>query len=121
MFDDGYLKLTGRVKDMFIVGGTNAYPAEIEAFLSAHPKVKMVQVVGVPEHRLGEVGAAFIELKEGSQATEEEIVSFCRTRMANYKVPRYVIFLAQNEWPLTPSGKVQKYMLRKMFVAKTAR
>ncbi len=121
MFDDGYLKLTGRVKDMFIVGGTNAYPAEIEAFLSAHPKVKMVQIVGVPEHRLGEVGAAFIELKEGSQATEEEIVSFCRTRMANYKVPRHVIFLAQNEWPLTPSGKVQKYMLRKLFVAKAAR
>ena len=120
MFDDGYLKLTGRVKDMFIVGGTNAYPAEIEAFLSAHPKVKMVQVVGVPEHRLGEVGAAFIELKEGSRATEEEIVSFCRTRMANYKVPRHVIILGQNEWPLTPSGKVQKYMLRKLFVAKTA-
>ncbi len=121
MFDDGYLKLTGRVKDMFIVGGTNAYPAEIESFISAHPKVKMVQVVGVPEHRLGEVGAAFIELKEGSQATGEEIISFCRTRMANYKVPRHVIFLAQNEWPLTPSGKVQKYMLRKKFVTKAAR
>jgi fatty-acyl-CoA synthase len=120
MFDDGYLKLTGRVKDMFIVGGSNAYPAEIEAFLSAHPKVKMVQIVGVPERRLGEVGAAFVELKEGERSTEEEIIAFCRDRMANFKVPRHVIFLTQNQWPLTPSGKVQKYMLRKRFLAKLA-
>ncbi len=118
MFENGYIKLTGRVKDMFIVGGANAYPAEIERFISAHPKVKMVQVVGVPEHRLGEVGAAFIALKENEQATEEEIVAFCRARMANFKVPRHVIFLKDDEWPLTPSGKVQKYMLRRIFVAR---
>jgi len=114
-FDDGYIKLTGRVKDMFIVGGTNAYPAEIESFISAHPKVKMVQVVGVPERRLGEVGAAYIELKEGEEATEEEIIGFCKGRMANYKVPKFVVFLKQADWPLTPSGKVKKFMLRKMF------
>lgn len=114
-FDDGYLKLTGRVKDMFIVGGSNAYPAEIESFISAHPKVKMVQVVGVPERRLGEVGAAFIELKEGEMATDADIIGFCKERMANYKVPKFVIFLHQEDWPLTPSGKVKKFMLRKMF------
>jgi len=114
-FDDGYIKLTGRVKDMFIVGGSNAYPAEIESFISAHPKVKMVQVVGVPERRLGEVCVAYIELKEGEVASESEIVGFCKERMANYKVPRFVIFLEQADWPLTPSGKVKKFMLRKMF------
>jgi fatty-acyl-CoA synthase len=120
MFDNGYVKLTGRLTDMFIVGGSNAYPAEIESFISAHPKIKMVQVVGVPEHRLGEVGAAFVELKEGEEATEGEIITFCRGRMANYKVPRHVIFLEGGTWPLTPSGKVQKYMLRRMFAAKCA-
>lgn len=113
-FDDGYLKLTGRVKDMFIVGGSNAYPAEIESFISAHPKVKMVQVVGVPERRLGEVGAAFIELKEGEKATEGDIIGFCRGRMANFKVPKFVVFLKEADWPLTPSGKVKKFILRKM-------
>jgi len=120
MFENGYIKLTGRVKDMFIVGGSNAYPAEIESFISAHPKVKMVQVVGVPEHRLGEVGAAFISLKEKEEATEEEIIAFCKGRMANYKIPRHVIFLKEGEWPLTPSGKVQKFMLRRIFAAKHA-
>jgi len=114
-FDDGYIKLTGRVKDMFIVGGTNAYPAEIESFISSHPKVKMVQVVGVPERRLGEVGAAFIELKDGEAATEDEIIRYCRERMAGYKVPKFVLFIGQQDWPLTPSGKVRKFMLRKMF------
>jgi len=118
-FDDGYIKLTGRVKDMFIVGGSNAYPAEIESFLSAHPKVKMVQVVGVPERRLGEVGAAYIELREGEEASESEIIGYCKERMANYKVPRHVVFLEQEDWPLTPSGKVKKFMLRKMFGEKT--
>lgn len=119
-FADGYFKLTGRVKDMFIVGGSNAYPAEIESFLSAHPKVKMAQVVGVPERRLGEVGAAYIELKEGEEATEEEIIGFCKGRMANYKVPRFVVFLKQPDWPLTPSGKVKKFMLREMFRKKSS-
>lgn len=116
MFENGYIRITGRVKDMFIVGGTNTYPAEIEAFISGSPKVKMVQVVGVPDHRLGEVGAAFIELKEGERATEEEFIEFCKGKIANYKVPRYVKFLKEDEWPLTPSGKVQKFELRAMAV-----
>jgi len=106
---NGYLTVTGRLKDMFIVGGTNAYPAEIEAFLHTHPKVKQAYVVGVPDHRLGEVGMAFIELKDGEHATKEEIVEFCTGRMANYKIPRHVRFVT--EFPMTPSGKIQKFRL----------
>jgi fatty-acyl-CoA synthase len=108
-FPDGYIKITGRLKDMFIVGGENAYPAEIEAFLQGHPKIKQVYVAGVPDHRLGEVGMAFVELKEGEDATENEIIEYCRGRIANYKIPRYVKFMT--EFPLTPSGKIKKYVL----------
>ena len=108
-FEDGYIKITGRLKDMFIVGGTNTYPAEIEAFLQGNPKIKQVYVAGVPDHRLGEVGMAFIELKDGERATEEDIINYCKGKIANYKVPRYVRFLC--EFPLTPSGKIKKYEL----------
>ena len=108
-FEDGYIKITGRLKDMFIVGGTNTYPAEIEAFLQGNPKIKQVYVAGVPDHRLGEVGMAFIELKDGERATEEDIINYCKGKIANYKVPRYVRFLC--EFPLTPSGKIKKYVL----------
>lgn len=116
--DNGYLKVTGRIKDMFIVGGTNAYPAEIEAFISTHPKVKMVQVLGVPDRRLGEVGMAFIEVRHGEQLTVQEIISYCSTNIANYKVPRYVEFLTESQWPLTPTGKVQKFRLKEMGIKK---
>ena len=108
-FEDGYIKITGRVKDMFIVGGTNTYPAEIEAFLQGHPKIKQVYVAGVPDHRLGEVGMAFVECRDGETATEEKIIDYCKGKIANYKIPRYVKFM--NEFPLTPSGKIKKYVL----------
>jgi fatty-acyl-CoA synthase len=116
---NGYLTVTGRLKDMFIVGGTNAYPAEIEAFLHTHPKVKQAYVIGVPDHRLGEVGMAFVELKEGQQATEEEIVKFFQGRMANYKIPRHVRFAT--EFPMTPSGKIQKFRLREQALSQLQR
>jgi fatty-acyl-CoA synthase len=107
----GYLKFTGRFKDMLRVGGENVSAMEVESFLLTHPKVKQAQVVGVPDPRLTEVGMAFLELKEGLSASEEEILSFCKGKIANFKIPRYVTFV--REFPMTGSGKIQKFMLKK--------
>lgn len=107
----GYLKFTGRFKDMLRVGGENVSAMEVESFLLTHPKVKQAQVVGVPDPRLTEVGMAFLELKEGVSASEEEILSFCKGKVANFKIPRYITFV--REFPLTGSGKIQKFILKK--------
>jgi len=114
MDDKGYIKITGRIKDMFISGGVNAYPAEIENFLFTHPKIAMVAVTGVPDRRMGEVGMAFIKLKEGQTATADEIIAFAREKMANYKAPKYVKFV--NDFPVTPTGKVQKFVLKEQAI-----
>jgi acyl-CoA synthetase (AMP-forming)/AMP-acid ligase II len=95
---------------MFIVGGFNAYPAEIEGILLHHPGVAQVAVVGLPDDRLGEVGAAFIVARVGRSIDEAEIIEWCRTRMANYKVPRRVE--AVESLPLNASGKIMKFRLR---------
>ncbi|HEX5265177.1 MAG TPA: FadD3 family acyl-CoA ligase [Acidimicrobiales bacterium] len=108
--DDGNLRITDRKKDMFIVGGFNAYPAEIEGIMLQHPAVAQVAVIGVADHRLGEVGAAFVIPRAGADVAEEELVAWCRDHMANYKVPRTVRLV--DSFPLTPSGKVMKYVLR---------
>ncbi|MBM5810545.1 MAG: AMP-binding protein [Gammaproteobacteria bacterium] len=110
--EDGYLRLCGRIKDMYIVGGFNAYPAEIEAVLHTHPKIRMAQVFGVPHERLGEVGCACVELEPEAVLDGREVIAFCQERMANYKVPRHVRFLRGTEFPLTSSGKVRKLELR---------
>ena len=110
MDERGYLTITDRKKDMFIVGGFNAYPAEIERVLLQHPAVAQAAVVGAPDERLGEVGVAFLVLRPGAKAEEEEILAFCRERMANYKVPRGVELLDQ--LPVNATGKVLKYALR---------
>jgi fatty-acyl-CoA synthase len=89
--EDGYLSITGRKSDMFIVGGANAYPAEIEIALSEHPAVKQAYVVGVPHPRLGEVGFAFVERR--GEVSEDEVRAFCKGRLADYKVPRFVHFV----------------------------
>jgi acyl-CoA synthetase (AMP-forming)/AMP-acid ligase II len=107
---NGNLRITDRLKDMFIVGGFNAWPAEIEDLLLGHSAVARAAVVGAPDARLGEVGVAFVVLKPGVHAIAEEIIDFARSRMANYKVPRRVVFL--DELPLNASGKVQKPLLR---------
>lgn len=112
---DGYLRITGRVKDMFLAGGFNVYPVEIENLLHTHPKVKQAHVVGVPDHRLGEVGIAFIELRDGEACTEQEIIDFAARRIANFKVPRYVKFIT--DYPMTGSGKVRKFILREQAIA----
>ena len=110
VFDaQGYLKITGRLKEMFIVGGSNAYPAEIERMLQSHPKVKQAVVVGVPDRRLGEVGMAFVQLHEGHVPDAAELTAYCRERMADYKVPRHVRFV--DEFPRTPTGKIQRFIL----------
>ncbi|WP_063055715.1 FadD3 family acyl-CoA ligase [Nocardia salmonicida] len=105
---DGRLRINGRKKDMFIVGGFNAYPAEVEAFLLEHPAVAQVAVVGVPDERLGQVGRAFVVAK--SPVSEAELVSWARDRMAGFKAPRSVRFL--DELPLNATGKVMKDQLR---------
>ena len=108
--EDGYVYITGRVKEMFTVGGFNVSPAEIENYVLKHPKVASVAVVGVTDIRLGEVGAAFIKLRTGENATAEEIIDFCKGNIADIKVPRYVFFV--DNFPMNPQGKIQKFKLR---------
>jgi fatty-acyl-CoA synthase len=107
---EGYGNIVGRIKDMVIRGGENIYPREIEEFLYAHPKIADVQVVGVPDPRFGEEICAWIRLVPGESCIEEDIHAFCRGRIAHFKIPRYVRFV--EEFPLTVSGKVQKFLIR---------
>ncbi len=110
MDERGYIKITDRTKDMFIVGGFNAYPAEIEAMMREHPAVAAAAVVGVPDDRLGEVGWAYVVLRDGVAATSDEIIAWCRDQMANYKAPRRIEIV--DALPLNATGKVLKYELR---------
>ena len=102
---------------MFIVGGFNAYPAEIENALLRHPDVQQAAVIGIPDERLGEVGMAFVVLRPGAEVTAEEIVAWSRDQMANYKVPRAVEIV--DELPLNATGKVEKNVLRDRVAAAT--
>lgn len=111
---DGFLIFIGRVKNVIRVGGENVSCEEVENSVYQHPKVKQVEVIGVPDDRLGEVAVTFIELKEGETCTEEEIINFCKGKMANFKVPRNVRFVTG--WPMTGSGKVQKFKLKEDFM-----
>lgn len=106
----GYLRITDRIKDMFIVGGFNTYPAEIEQTLARHGAVAEVAVVGVPDERMGEVGRAYVVRRPAVAVTETELIDFCRARLANFKVPRSVVFL--EELPRTATGKILKRELR---------
>ena len=108
--ESGRLKIVGRKKDMFIVGGFNAYPAEIEGFLMEHPAVAQAAVIGVPDERLGQVGKAFVVLKNGSELPTEDLIGWSRDRMAGFKVPREVVIV--EALPLNGTGKVMKDQLR---------
>ena len=112
--EDGYYRITGRLKDMIIRGGENVYPREVEEFLYTHPKVSDVQVIGVPDERFGEEVMAWVMLKPGESADPEEIREFCRGRIAHFKVPRYV--RVTEEFPMTVTGKIQKFRMREMAV-----
>ncbi|MBV8299337.1 MAG: AMP-binding protein [Candidatus Eremiobacteraeota bacterium] len=116
MDDDGYVNISGRIKDMVIRGGENVYPREIEEFLYTHPAIKDVQVIGVPDERYGEELCAWIVLNEGAQLTADDVREFCKGQIAHYKIPRYVTFV--DGWPMTVSGKVQKYKMREESIAK---
>jgi acyl-CoA synthetase (AMP-forming)/AMP-acid ligase II len=107
---DGYLRIVGRIKDLFIVGGFNAYPAEIENLLLRHPRIAQAAVIGVPDERLGEVGKAFVVLDAGPPIEPTEVIEWARAEMANFKVPRTVEFL--DALPLNATGKVVKDELR---------
>ena len=104
------LHITDRKKDMFIVGGFNAYPAEIEGIILTRPDIAQVAVVGVPDERMGEVGTAFVVPRPGHTIDPDELIAWCRERMANFKVPRHVEVV--ESLPLNPSGKVMKFQLR---------
>ena len=110
MDDDGYVNISGRIKDMVIRGGENIYPREIEEFLYTHPAIKDVQVIGVPDEKFGEELCAWVILHAGTAADEAAIRAFCTGKIAHYKVPRYIRFV--EGWPMTVSGKVQKYKMR---------
>lgn len=110
--EEGFYRITGRIKDMIIRGGENIYPREIENFLYRIPKIEAVEVVGVPSKKYGEAVGAFIKLKKGQKLSEEEIVDACRGNIARFKIPKYIFFV--DEFPMTASGKIQKYKLSEL-------
>ena len=112
MNEHGYVRITGRIKDMIIRGGENIYPREIEEFLYTHPKVSEVQVFGVEDLKMGEEVCAWIQLKENETATEEDIRDFCKGQISHFKIPRYVRFV--KEYPMTVTGKIRKIEMRAM-------
>jgi fatty-acyl-CoA synthase len=110
--DDGYCQIVGRIKDMLIRGGENIFPREIEEFLYQHPKIEQAEVIGVPDARYGEQVCAWIKLRDGETATQEEIKAFCEGKIAHFKIPYYIKFV--DDFPMTVTGKVQKYVMREM-------
>ena len=114
MDEAGYCNIVGRAKDMLIRGGENIYPREIEEVLFQHPAVAGAQVVGVPDVRMGEEVMAWVALREGASAHEDELRAFCRERLAHFKVPRYWKFVG--EFPMTVTGKVQKFKMREVAI-----
>ncbi|MBW2422869.1 MAG: AMP-binding protein [Deltaproteobacteria bacterium] len=108
--EEGYCQIVGRLKDMLIRGGENIFPREIEEFLYQHPKIEQVEIVGVPDERYGEEICAWIKLRAGESCSEEEIRDFCHEQIAHFKIPRYIRFV--EEFPMTVTGKVQKFVIR---------
>ena len=111
MDQDGYARITGRIKDMVIRGGENIYPREIEEFLYNHPDIVDAQVIGVPDERFGEELMACVRLRDGAEElTAESLREYCSGKLAHYKVPRYVRVM--DEFPMTVTGKIRKIELR---------
>jgi fatty-acyl-CoA synthase len=109
MDEDGYFRITGRLKEMIIRGGENIYPAEIEAYYYENPKVLNVAVFGVPDEKMGEEICAWIQLRDGQQATPEELQAYIKQGMSHFKVPRHVQIV--DEFPMTVTGKMQKFRM----------
>jgi fatty-acyl-CoA synthase len=110
MDEEGYVKIVGRIKDMIIRGGENVYPREVEEFLYTHPKIQEVQVFGIPHEKYGEQVCAWVQLKEGETATEEEVKAYCKDKITHFKVPALIRFV--EEFPMTVTGKIQKFKMR---------
>ena len=110
MDENGYFRITGRIKEMIIRGGENIYPREIENFLYKMPQIEAIEVAGIPSPKYGEQVGAFIKIKEGCTLTEEEVKLYCRGQIARYKIPKYIFFV--EGYPMTASGKIQKYRLK---------
>lgn len=106
----GYCQIVGRLKDMLIRGGENIFPREIEEYLFQHPKVEAAEVIGVPDNKYGEEICAWLKLREGEVASEDEIRHFCSEKIAHFKIPRYIPFV--DELPMTVTGKVRKFKMR---------
>jgi len=111
--EEGYITLMGRKKEMYLQGGFNVYPAEVENLLTKHPDVLMAAGIGVPDPVLGEIGRYYIILQPGTTPSAEEIVAYCKQHLADYKVPRQVVF--RKELPLTPVGKIMKAQLKQEY------
>lgn len=112
MDEEGYVYITGRIKDLIIRGGENISPREIEDFLYKHPSIIDVQVIGVPSEKFGEEIMAWIKVREGVNLTEEDLRAFCKDQIAHYKVPRYWKFV--EEFPMTVTGKIRKVEMREI-------
>lgn len=108
--EDGHLRFLGRFKEMLKIGGENVDPMEVEGYLLMHPAINQVAIVGYPDDRLAEVGVAFVQLREGDNLTESDVVAFCKGKIATFKIPRHVIFV--DDYPMTASGKIQKVKLK---------
>ena len=114
MDEQGYFRVTGRIKDMIIRGGENIYPREIENFLYTMPQIQAIEVVGVPSPKYGEQVGAFIARRTGAELCAEDVIDFCRGKISRYKIPKYIFFV--EEFPMTASGKIQKYKLRELSI-----
>jgi fatty-acyl-CoA synthase len=114
MADDGYCNIVGRIKDMVIRGGENIYPREIEEFLYTHPDIEDVQAIGVPDDKYGEELMVWVKVRSGASLDDDDLRSFCKGKIAHYKVPRYVKFV--DEFPMTVTGKVRKVEMREISI-----
>jgi fatty-acyl-CoA synthase len=112
MREDGRFHIRGRAREMIIRGGENIYPAEVESFLFTHPKIAEVQVVGLPDLRLGEIVAAWIRVRSGEELTPEQVREFCQGQIAHFKIPQHIRIV--DSFPMTVTGKVQKFRIRQM-------
>src|SRR3954454_15740330 len=119
MDDDGAVLFLGRVKETLKVGGENVAPQEVEAYLCTHPAVKLAQVVGMPDERLLEVPAAYVELHDGAAASEEELIAHCHGAIASFKVPRLIRFIDGRDWPMSAT-KIQRSAVRDRLLAEIA-
>jgi len=114
MDEEGYVKIVGRIKDMIIRGGENVYPREVEEFLYSHPAIQEIQVFGIPHEKYGEEVCAWVQLRDGQSATEDDIKAYCKDKITHFKVPRIIRFVT--EYPMTVTGKIQKFKMRDAMV-----